>query len=97
MPHGHVQDQVADIRGAVAADIQALQNAIAQLWYLSARCRSRFFDEVAELVARVVVLVVHVRYDAALGSLVSVWVGRLPALLSLAALVLAYHSGCANG
>ena len=99
MPDCDVEDQVPDVCCAVAPYVKSLQDALANLGgeYLSPRNGACFLDEIAELAECVVVLVADVRSDAALGGVVAVWVGWLSALLSFAAFVLAYHSGCANG
>jgi hypothetical protein len=73
MSNCDVENQVADVCGAIAADVQALQDAVAKLGYkhFPACRRACFFDEVAQLIACIVVLVIDVRTDLALSGVVT--------------------------
>ena len=97
-PRRHVDEEVTHVRCAEPADVQSLEDAFAQLWHVhvpACRCTG-FLDEVAQLIARIVVLVVDVWPNFALGGVIPIEVQWLRTLQPFTALVLADHGGAAD-
>ena len=72
---------------------------LAKLWYedVPPCCGACFFHQAAELGACIVVFVIDVGSNPALGIMVADWIGWHTALMPFATFVLTHHGSCADG